>query len=226
MKLKVAVATALISLAFVFSGCAGERMNVSYDANQGQVTMIPKPLIGTLLPVVDERQGTQAYPKQVIKRTDYSGNVRYEINDRTVSDVFRDSIEMELGRLGVKMVRTGLPTPLDKQSAAKVRKELMEQYPDVQVAFGAKVLDFMADSKKKLVGSHVRVVGSLKLYVLDVKTGDVLWSDYKAQSENKITTSDRNKLIKRLDRVLARLINKGIRDNQSLRDLLVKIPSR
>ncbi len=226
MKLKVVAVSALISLTFVFSGCASERLNVSYDANQGQVTMIPKPVIGTLLPVMDARQGTQAYPKQVIKRTDYSGNVRYEINDRTVEDVFRDAIEMELGRLGVKMVRTGLPTPLDRQNAEKVRKELMEQYPDVQVAFGAKVMDFMADSRKKLVGNHVKVTGSLKLYVLDVKTGDVLWSDYKAESENKITTSDRNKLIKRLDKVLAKLINKGIRDNQSLRDLLVKVSSR
>ncbi len=226
MKLNVAVDIALISLVFVFSGCAGERLNVSYNANQGQVTMIPKPVIGTLLTVVDARQGTQTYPKQIIKRTDYSGNVRYEINDKTVSDVFRDSIEAELGRLGVKMVRTGLATPLDRQSAAKVRKELMEQYPDVQVAFGAKVMDFMADSRRNLVGSHVKVTGSFKLYVLDVKTGDVLWSDYKAQSENKLTTSDRNKLIKRLDKALAKLINKGILDNQSLRDLLVKISSR
>ncbi len=226
MKLKIVVLSALISLAFVFSGCAGERMNVSYNASQGQVTTIPKPVIGTLLPVVDARQGTQTYPKQVIRRTDYSGNVRYEINDKTVSDVFRDSIEAGLGRLGVKMVRTGLTTPLDRQSATKVRKELMEQYPDVQVALGAKVQDFMADSKKNLVGSHVKVTGSLKLYVLDVKTGDVLWSDYKAESENKLTTSDRNKLIKRLDKVLAKLIDKGIRDNQSLRDLLVKISSR
>ncbi|MHB8173916.1 MAG: hypothetical protein ACYDFU_05595 [Nitrospirota bacterium] len=226
MKLKVSAFIALISLVFIFSGCSSTRMNISYNANQGQVTMIPKPLIGTLLPVVDARKGTQTYPKQVIKRTDYSGNVRYEINDRTVEDVFRDSIEAELGRLGVKMVRTQLETPLDKDSAEKVRKELMAEYPDVQVAFGAKVLEFMADSRRKLVGNNVHVSGWIKLYVLDVKTGDVLWSDYKAESDNKIASSNRNKMIKRLDDTLSKLMQKSIRDNQSLRDLLVKVSSR
>ncbi len=92
--------------------------------------MIPKPVVGTLLPVVDARQGTRPYPKQVIRHTDYSGNVSSGINDKDVEDVFRDSLEAELGRLGVKMVRTRLKTPLDKESAAEVRKELTDRYPD------------------------------------------------------------------------------------------------
>jgi hypothetical protein len=226
MKLKLLQFTILISLAIVFGGCATARTNISYDAGQGQVAMIPKPVVGTLLPVVDGRQGTRPYPKQVIKHTDYDGEVHYEINDRDVEDVFRDSLEAELGRLGVKMVRTQLKTPLDKATAAEVRKELMEQYPSVQVAFGAKVLDFMADSQKTLIGNDVHVSGWLQFYVLDVKTGDVLWSDYKTQWDDKVASADRNKMIEQLDNALASLMQKSVRDNLSLRDLLVKTANR
>jgi PBP1b-binding outer membrane lipoprotein LpoB len=226
MKLKVKQFIVLISLAIIFTGCASTRTNISYDASQGQVAMIPKPVVGTLLPVVDEREGTRTYPKQVIKHTDYSGEVRYEINDKDVEDVFRDSLEAELGRLGVKMVRTHMKTPLDKASAAEVRRELMEQYPSVQVAFGAKVLDFMANSQKTLIGNDVHVSGWLQFYVLDVKTGDVLWSDYKTDWTDKVASADRNKMINQLDNALSDLMQKSVRDNLSLRDLLVKIANR
>jgi PBP1b-binding outer membrane lipoprotein LpoB len=226
MKLKVKQLTVLISLAIIFTGCASTRTNISYDASQGQVAMIPKPVVGTLLPVVDEREGTQTYPKQVIKHTDYSGEVRYEINDKDVEDVFRDSLEAELGRLGVKMVRTQMKTPLDKATAAEVRRELMEQYPSVKVAFGAKVLDFMANSQKTLIGNDVHVSGWLQFYVLDVKTGDVLWSDYKTEWTDKVASADRNKMINQLDNALSDLMQKSVRDNLSLRDLLVKIANR
>ena len=226
MKLQLKQLIVLISMVIIFAGCSTTRTNISYDAGQGEVAMIPKPVVGTLLPVVDAREGTRTYPKQVIRHTDYSGEVSYEINDKDVEDVFRDSLEAELGRLGIKMVRTQLKTPLDKESAAEVRKELMDKYPDVQVAFGAKVLQFMADSKKTLVGNDVHVSGWIQFYVLDVKTGDVLWSDYKTEWDNKLASADRNKMIKQLDDALSSLMQKSVRDNLSLRDLLVKISSR
>ncbi len=226
MKLQLKQFMILISLAIIFAGCSTARTNISYDAGQGQVAMIPKPVVGTLLPVVDARQGTRPYPKQVIRHTDYSGNVSSGINDKDVEDVFRDSLEAELGRLGVKMVRTQLKTPLDKESAAEVRKEMMDRYPTVQVVFGAKVLEFMADSKKTLIGNDVHVSGAIQFYVLDVKTGDVLWSDYKTDWDDKVASADRDKMIEQLDNALSSLMQKSVRDNLSLRDLLVKISSR
>lgn len=226
MELKLKQSIVLISIAIIFAGCSTTRMNISYNAGRGDVAVIPKPVVGTLLPVVDAREGTRTYPKQVIKHTDYDGEVSYEINDRDVEDVFRDSLEAELGRLGIKMVRTQLKTPLDRESAAEVRKELMAKYPDVQVAFGAKVLQFMADSKKTLIGDDVHVSGSIQFYVLDVKTGDVLWSDYKTDWDNKVASANRNKMIRQLDKALSSLMQKSVRDNLSLRDLLVKMPNR
>lgn len=225
MKNKLFV-LALAVAALMMSACASQRMNLSYDASQGEVQQLPKTVTGAVIPLEDVRKDI-TYPKQVIKQTSYNGDVTYDINDKSVEDVMDDALVSELGRMGVKAVRTeGIQGPLDKDTADRIRKRLAAEYPDVQVAFGGRITDFMASSTRTLVTDKVHVVAAIQFYVLDVKTGDLLWSDYKAEWDNTVASVNHDYMIKQLNEALTALMHKTIRDNTSLRDLLVKISSR
>ena len=213
--------------AVMLSACASQRMNLSYDASQGEVQKLPKPVTGAIIPLEDAREKTQIYPKQVIKQTSYTGQVTYDINDRSVEDVMNNALAAELGNLGVKAVETeGIKGPLDKETADRIRKRVMAEYPDVQVAFGGRITDFMASSTRTLVANKVHVVAAMQFYVLDVKTGDLLWSDYKTEWDDTVESVSHNYMIGQLNKALAALMHKTVRDNTSLRDLLVKISGR
>jgi hypothetical protein len=209
------------------SGCATARTNITYDSSKGDVARLEKPVRGAIVSVVDAREKTRTYPKQVIEHTDYSGNVTHDINDRTVEEVFTDALTDELRREGVSLVRLAEPVgTLDRESADSVRKLLAEKYPDIQVAFGAKIIEFMADSRRTLVANKAHVSGWMQLYVLDMKTGDLLWSDYKTEWDDTLLSADRDKMIEELDQALSDLMHKSIRNNMSLRDLLVRNSGR
>ncbi|MGA2193044.1 MAG: hypothetical protein ABSG42_06685 [Nitrospirota bacterium] len=211
----------------LLAGCASSRLNISYNASEGQITALDRPVTGTIIPLADTRENTRAYPKEVIAHTDYSGNVTYEINDKTVEEVFDDALAAELSRMGVRLVKvSGIDGPLDRETASEIAKKLRAEYPDVQVAFGGRIKDFMAKSQRTLIANDVHVTGWMQFYVLDVKTGNLLWSDYNTQWDEKLGTYDRDKMIERLNDALASLIHKSVRDNMSLRDLLVKISQR
>ena len=225
MKNKLFV-LALAVAALMMSACASQRMNLSYDASQGEVQQLPKPVTGAVIPLEDVRKDI-TYPKQVIKQTSYNGDVTYDINDKSVEDVMDDALVSELGRMGVKAVKTeGIQGPLDKETADRIRKRLAAEYPDVQVAFGGRITGFMASSTRTLVTDKVHIVAAIQFYVLDVKTGDLLWSDYKAEWDNTVASVNHDYMIKQLNEALTALMHKTIRDNTSLRDLLVKISSR
>jgi len=212
---------------FAASGCSSTRMNLAYKASIGEVKKISNPVTAMLIPVVDNREGMMAYPKQVIVQKSYSGDLTYEINDRTVEDVFEEALVQELKRLGVDVVTTpGIAGPLDRDSADKVRKMLVSGYPDVQIAFGAKVTDFLAESQRTVVSTDITLKASLQLYILDVKTGELLWSDSRADWSKTVVSADRDYMIEQLNQALSNLIHKTVRDNMSLRDLLVKISNR
>ncbi len=217
---------ALAIAALMMSACASQRMNLSYDASQGEAQALPKPVTGAIIPLADVRKGI-TYPKEVIKQTSYNGEVTYDINDKSVEDVMDDALVAELGRIGVKAVKVeGIQGPLDKETADRIRKRLAAEYPDVKVAFGGRITDFMASSTRTLVTDKVHVVAAMQFYVLDVKTGDLLWSDYKAEWDNTVASINHNYMIKQLNEALTALMHKTIRDNTSLRDLLVKISNR
>ena len=216
----------LVALAAFVSGCSSVRTNLAYRP-AGVPAKVGATVKGVLTPVVDLREDTKAYPKQVIVHTGYRGGVTYDINDRTVDEVFEDALSAELQAVGIKLVRAEtVSAPLDGETAGKLRHELATLYPDVQVAFGAKVMEFMARSKRELLTDKVRVSAWVKFYVLDVKTGDLLWSDYKTEWDSTFATMDREKMIKQLNEALTSLMHKAVRDNGSLRDLLTKVSTR
>jgi len=227
MSTRTLVCTVVALMLFVSSGCSSARMNLAYDASQGVVKKIPKPVTAALIPVADVREGMMSYPKQVIVQKSYGGDLTYEINDRTVDDVFTDALTQELKALGVNIASTpGINGPLDKDTAEDVRKLLASRYPDVMVAFGAKVTDFLAESQRSVVTTNVKLKASLQFYILDVKTGELLWSDTRSDWNNTVASADRDYMIEQLDQALSSLMHKTVRDNMSLRDLLVKISSR
>lgn len=212
---------------FALAGCASERMNITYNASAGDVEKLPKPVTAAIIPVVDARESTKVYPKQVIEHTSYRGDVTYDINDRTVEEVFTDALSADLARLGVKLVDVkGIDGPLDKETYSRIDKRLKAEYPGIQVAFGARVTDFMATAKNNLVTEKVHVTAAMQFYVLDVSTGELLWSDYKTEWDDTVASANHNYMIEQLDQALANLMQKSVRDNTSLRDLLIKISSR
>ena len=227
MSTKTVVFTVVAVILFAASGCSSSRMNLAYDASRGEVKGISKPVTGTLIPPVDLREGKMSYPKQVIVQKSYSGDLTYEINDRTVDDVFAEALTQEMKRMGVDFVATpGIAGPLDRDTAENVRKMLVSRYPDVKIAFGAKITDFLAETQRTLVSTDVKLKASLQLYVLDVQTGELLWSDSRSDWSDTVASADRDYLIEQLNQALSSLIHKTVRDNMSLRELLVKISSR
>jgi hypothetical protein len=140
--------------------------------------------------------------------------------------VVTDALSTELTAMGVKLVKSGIEGPLDKDSAQAIRQKLLKENPDVQVAIGGKVVDFLASSKKGAITTRVNVAAGMQLYTLDVKTGDLIWSDYKTDWEDSVVSADHNYMIQQLDKALEDLMVKGVRDNKSLRDDLSRISNR
>lgn len=212
---------------FAASGCASTRKNLSYEASSGSMEEIAKPVTASLIPPVDLRDGMKPYPKQIIIQRSFRGDITYEINDRTVDDVFAEALTQELRRLGLNVVvAPGIAGPLDKDSAENIRKILVSRYPDMPLAFGAKITDFIAESQRTIVTTDVKIKASLQLYILDVQTGELLWSDSRSDWSDTVASADRNDLVEKLNQALSSLIHKTVRDNKSLRELLNKISSR
>jgi hypothetical protein len=202
-------------------------MNLAYDASRGEVKKISKPFTATLIPPVDLREGMMSYPKQIIVQKSYGGDITYEINDRTVEDVFAEALTQELKTLGVDVVSTpGIRGPLDRDTSENVRKMLASRYPEMKVAFGAKITDFLAESQRTIVTTDVKLKASLQLYILDVQTGELLWSDSRSDWSDTVVSADRDYMIEQLNQALSSLMHKTVRDNMSLRELLVKISRR
>ncbi len=227
MSIRTLVFTIFAVFLLAASGCSSTRMNLAYDASRGEVKRISRPVTATLIPVVDAREGIKTYPKQVIVQKSYGGDLTYEINDRTVDDVFTDALTQELKRMGLDVVSApGIAGPLDRDSADNVRKQLISRYPDVRLAFGAKITDFIAESKREVVTTDVDLKAALQFYILDVKTGELLWSDSRSDWSNTVASADRDYMVEQLNQALSSLIHKTVRDNASLRELLVKISNR
>lgn len=227
MSTKTLVFIIAAVMLFAASGCASTRKNLAYDASRGNVKAIDNPVMATLIPPVDRREGMMSYPKQIIVQKSYRGDITYEINDRTVEDVFTDALTQELKMLGVKVLAVpGIAGPLDRDTSANIGKIITSRYPDMPIAFGAKITDFLAESHWSVVTTKVKVKASLQLYILDVKTGELLWSDTRADWSDTVAFADRNYLVEQLNQALSSLIHKTVRDNASLRELLIKISNR
>jgi len=213
--------------AVMFSGCASSRKNISYDPDWGEVKRMDKAVSAVLIPVVDLRENTKTYPKQVIIHTDYSGNVSYDINDRAVDEVIQEAIVAELEKLGVKLIEVkGINGPVDKDSADRIRKRVAEDHPDAKVAFGANIKDFIATSQRTMFANNVKVSASLEFYVMDMETGTLAWSDYKTEFEDTVATAEHNYMIAQLNKALVNLMQKSIRDNDALKETLLKASKR
>jgi len=211
----------------MFTGCAAQRTNVMFYPPSGTVERLAKPVTGVLLPVADVREVAKVYPKQIIVQKSYSGSVTNDINDVTVAEVFADAYTHELSGMGVRLLSgTGIDTPLDRESAEKVKAKIQKEYPDVRLAFGITVSDFVATSERSLVTTKAHIIAGVQLYVMDVKTGELVWSDFKTDWDNTVASADRAYMIDQLDQALTNLIQKSVRENSSLRDTLVKISNR
>jgi len=220
-----------VSLVFaallLLSGCASSRKDISYNPGWGESNKLAKPVKGVVIPLEDMREYARTYPKQVIIQTDYSGNVSSDINDRAVDELVEDALKGELERIGVKVIPVkGVNGPLDKETADSIKKRITAEYPGAQVAFGARIKDFTATSKRTLIAHNVHVVGWMEFYVLDMGTGDLVWSDFKTEWEDTVASSDHNYMIGQLEQALKNLMEKSVRENTPMRDLLSKITNR
>ncbi|MBI5190060.1 MAG: hypothetical protein HZA22_05255 [Nitrospirae bacterium] len=229
MKIFKLLSLTLALTAILASGCASSRNNIVYTPPTGAGAPLPLAVKGTIISVTDAREQVKTYTKQVIKETDYSGNARYDINDRTVEDVFTYALQAELGRLGVNLVSVqGVPGPLTKETAEDIRKKLQAYYPNVKVAFGAKVNEFMAESRRGLVTKEVNVKASMHFFVLDVETGDTVWSDFQSDFNDTVapSTADHNYMVGKLGELLTDLMARGVKDNSQLKEFLMKTATR
>jgi PBP1b-binding outer membrane lipoprotein LpoB len=227
MSTRILVIFFVAVMLITVSGCSSTRKNLVYDVSRGNVKEIPNSVMATLIPPVDIREGMMTYPKQIIVQKSYRGDTTYEINDRTVEDVFAEALAQELKRSGVDVVATpGIAGPLDRDTAENVRKILASRSPEMKLAFGAKITDFLAESQRSVVTTKVKVKASLQLYILDVKTGELLWSDSRSDWSDTVASADRNYMVEQLNQALSSLIHKTVRDNVSLRELLIKISNR
>jgi len=224
----VGVFTVILALAaFMTTGCTAARENLVYSPIGGGGQKLDKPVKAALIPIADVREQTKAYPKQVIVQTDYSGNVSHDINDRTVDEVINGAVSSELRGLGLELVKVeGIEAQLDKDSSERIKARLTEAYPGVQVAFGGNIKDFMATSQRTLIANNIHVTASLQFYVLDVETGDLLWSDYKTEWDDVVASADHNYMIGQLNQAIVNLMQKSIRDNESMKALLMKVANR
>jgi hypothetical protein len=217
----------LTLLVFAAMGCSTTRNNLAYDPTAGSELKLGKQVTGALIPLSDEREQAKSYPKQVIVQTDYSGNVSYDINDRTVADVLNSAVSTELSMLGVKLIKVeGVEGPLDKKTVEGIRTKLASAYPEAKVGFGGVIKEFIATSKRNLIAHNVHVTAWLQFYVLDIETGDLLWSDYKTEWDDVAGAADHNYMIDQLDLAVVNLMQKSVRDNESMKDLLVKVSNR
>lgn len=229
MRLFKLLSLTLALTAVLASGCASTRNNIAYKPATGAGTPLPLSVKGTIISVTDAREQVKTYTKQVIKETDYSGDVSFDINDRTVDEVFTDALQVELGRLGVNLVRVqDIPGPLDKETADNIRKKLQADYPSIKVAFGAKVNEFMAESRRGLVTKEVKVKASMQFFVLDVETGDTIWSDFNSDFNDTVapSTADHNYMVGKLGELLTDLMARGVKDNKQLKEFLMKTATR
>jgi len=219
----------VLSLLFLVlvTGCASQRTNVAYVPASGGVDRLITPVNGVLLPVEDVREQARIYPKQIIVQKSYSGSVTNDINDMDVSDVFADAYKTEIAGIGVRLLTdTGITTPLDRETAVKLGAKLRKDYPDVRAAFGVKVTDFVAESERTLVTTNVHIHAGVQFYVLDVRTGELVWSDYRTDWDNTVASAGREYMIDQLNQALTNLMQKSVRENSSLRDSLVKASNR
>src|SRR5512142_2524376 len=123
----VTAITAVLAI-FALSGCASERHYITYRPDFSGAKKLAKPVTGVIVPLADMREKTKAYPKQVIMQTSYGGEVTYDINDRTVSDVVTDALSTELEAMGVKLVR---PAGVDHRFQGELhqRRRVPIQHP-------------------------------------------------------------------------------------------------
>lgn len=223
----VAVVTLLLGMLAGVTGCASSlRTNLEYLPAGDNPSRVGVHLKGVVVPAADVRLNAGVYPKQIILQESYTGDKTYDINDKAVDVVFDGALATELARLGVPATIASGIGPLDKTTKEAVRKRLMESYPDVNVAFGLKIKEFFADTKRGLVSTDVKVKSSMEFYALDVETGELFWSEYATDWDDTVVSADRDYLIGQLDDVLSNLMSKAVKDNLTLRDALVRIGSR
>ncbi|HEY3347803.1 MAG TPA: hypothetical protein VGK71_09295 [Nitrospirota bacterium] len=212
----------------LLAGCSAQRMNLSYNPAQGEVGKSKDgQLKGAIVEVSDLRDGVNTYPKQVIRHMTYRGEESYDINDRTVQEVFTDALTGELSIAGVRVVT--LPEvkgPLDKETAAKLAADIREKHPDVRAAFAVKIKDFMASSEGKLVTDKVHVTGWVQFLMLDVQTGDLFQTEFKNEWDATAANASRNYMIGQLNQMLTTTMQETVRDNKTLHELIEKMKKR
>jgi len=227
MKIVKMLSFSLMLAAVLSAGCATAKKNLSYSPDWGDVTRINRPVVGVLLPVSDQRANTRVYPKQIIIRTNHGGYKSYDINDRPVDEVFGEAFSAEIEKMGVKLIHPAdMEGPLDKESAEGMKKALNAKYPDAGVAFGVNIKEFVATSQRKLFRDQVKITADIELYTLDLGTGDIGSSEFTTEWVDALYSADHNYMVEQLDKALANLVLKGVRDNMTMRDMLVKIANR
>jgi len=227
MRFKALVYTVTLAVAAILTaGCSAGMQNLTYGRGWGQVARLNYPVVAAVIPAADERPDAKTYPKQVIKNVNYSDEVEYEINDRTVSDVLDHALSEELRQHGATVVvPDGVRGPLDKSTFEDVKARLQRDYPDVQAAVGYEILDFMATSKRNLLSYDITISARVRFYAMDVSTGKIVNMEYNTEWTDWTLTLDRDYMIKQLDKALVDIMKNTVRDNLALRDLLVSSSS-
>ncbi len=227
MRNTVAKLIMVTLVASVLSGCGGVRKNVAYFPSGGEAAKLPGSVKVVVLPVVDARESAKIYPKQIISHTSYYGEKTFDINDKPVEDVFGEALAAELYNLGVGVVRAAdMDVRLDKENKDRAWEQLRQKYPDAGVAVGMKVVNFMAYSKRNLLSTDVKFTAAVQLNVMDLTSGKLLWADYKTEKTDTVLSAGRNYMVEELSAVMSDVMKKAVKDNLTLRDVLVGTSGR
>jgi len=213
--------------AVMISGCSAGMQNLTYERGWGKVVRLDHTVVAAIIPAKDARPVARTYPKQIIKNVGYSDEVEYEINDRTVADVFDQALSEELRQHGASVVvPEGIAGPLDKSTYEDVRAQLQRDYPDVQAAVGYEILDYMATSKRNFISYDVSISAKVRFYALNVSTGKLVTMEYNTEWTDWKLMLDRDYMIRQLDKALEDIMKNTVRENMQLRDLLISASPR
>lgn len=219
-----AVFTVLAVLVFGLSlaGCSTGMQNITYQRGWGDVERFERPVVAAVIPSVDQRSEAGTYPKLVIKNINYSGEVSYDINDRTLTDVVDEALYQELGQHGVSVVMVkDAGTPLNKSTYQDVEAYLKGNKPDVQAALSYEIVEFMATSRRNVLTYDIKISARVRLYALNVNDGKLITQEYNTEWTDWTFTQDRDYMIGQLDKALLEVMKNTVRDNPSLKRLLI-----
>jgi disulfide oxidoreductase YuzD len=209
------------------SGCSGQRANLKYERGWGEVQKLDYTVVAAIVPTSDKRPDVKSYPKQIIKKENYSGEIEYDINDRTINAVFDEALSDEMRQLGAGVIMADkINVPLDKSTFEDIRARIRSEYPDAQAAVGMTILDFIAVTKKETLTHDVRFAARVEVHALNIETGKLVSVQYNTEWTDWVVTLDRDYIIGELNEALKEVMKNAIRENMSLRDLLITASDR